>query len=104
MTKRKPTGVDKIIGRNITYYRTKKSLSQEKLAERLDLSTSQIQKYEKGLTRVAASTLSEIAEVLDSDIEEFFVDPAKRNDGLADIAGNPPDTVTFDVIEGLPLH
>lgn len=104
MSKRKATKIDKTIGRNIAYHRTKNSMSQAKLAEPLDLSTQQIQKYEKGLNRVAAGTLSEIAEILDTDIEEFFVDPAKRSDGLADIAGNPPGFAAFDISEDSLIH
>jgi transcriptional regulator with XRE-family HTH domain len=47
-------------------------LSQKDLAQALDVSYQQIQKYEKGDNRVSASALHGIAQVLDVPIAYFF--------------------------------
>jgi transcriptional regulator with XRE-family HTH domain len=46
--------------------------TQEKLAEALGLTFQQVQKYEKGTSRMGASRLQHIAEVLQAPIEFFF--------------------------------
>jgi transcriptional regulator with XRE-family HTH domain len=47
-------------------------MSQEKLADALGLTFQQVQKYEKGVNRIGASRLLDIAGVLDVSIEFFF--------------------------------
>lgn len=57
-------------------------ISQVKLAEDLGVSFQQIQKYERGVNRVGAGRLLEIAEVLGVAITFFFEDmPGKTADG-----------------------
>lgn len=47
-------------------------ISQERLAEMLGITFQQVQKYEKGINRVAASRLFDIAGALELPIESFF--------------------------------
>jgi transcriptional regulator with XRE-family HTH domain len=47
-------------------------MSQERLADALGLTFQQIQKYEKGVNRIGASRLLQIADILDVGIEFFF--------------------------------
>jgi transcriptional regulator with XRE-family HTH domain len=47
-------------------------MSQESLAEALGITFQQVQKYEKGVNRVAASRLHDIAQALDVPITYFF--------------------------------
>ncbi len=47
-------------------------LSQQKLAEALGISFQQMQKYENGTTRLSASRLYAIADILDVPPEFFF--------------------------------
>ena len=47
-------------------------LSQEKLGERVGLTFQQVQKYEKGVNRIGASRLYEIANVLEVSVQYFF--------------------------------
>ncbi|MDE2113150.1 MAG: helix-turn-helix transcriptional regulator, partial [Alphaproteobacteria bacterium] len=49
------------IGARIRAYRHERGLSQGDLAAKLGLTFQQVQKYENGLNRVAASRLFEIA-------------------------------------------
>lgn len=48
-------------------------MSLEYLAKGLGLSYQQIQKYEKGRNRIAASTIVRLAQTLEVPISEFFV-------------------------------
>lgn len=55
-------------------------ISQEMLAEALDLTFHQVQKYERGANRVSASRLFELSQIFDVPISYFFEDvPAKTN-------------------------
>lgn len=47
-------------------------MSQERLAELLGVTFQQVQKYEKGVNRIAASRLFDIAHALDVPIARFF--------------------------------
>ena len=52
--------------------RKAKGLSQMQLAEMLGVSYQQVQKYEKGNTKISVERLSQIAKVLDVPITIFF--------------------------------
>jgi transcriptional regulator with XRE-family HTH domain len=47
-------------------------ISQEKLGEQLGLTFQQIQKYEKGVNRISASRLFDLAQVLRVPVQYFF--------------------------------
>jgi transcriptional regulator with XRE-family HTH domain len=47
-------------------------LSQTELADALGVSFQQVQKYEKGVNRLSASTMVQIASVLKVDVQYFF--------------------------------
>lgn len=64
--------VDVHVGRKIKQIRTLRRLSQTDVARKLDLSFQQIQKYEIGSNRVAASRLFELSQILDVDPSYFF--------------------------------
>jgi transcriptional regulator with XRE-family HTH domain len=60
------------MGRRIRLRRAEKGISQIKLAGHLGLSFQQVQKYEKGINRVGAARLQQIAEMLGVDISFFY--------------------------------
>ena len=64
--------VDRGVGLRIRLRRLELGLSQETLGEKLKVSFQQIQKYEKGTNRVAASRLDRLAKILDVPIAFFF--------------------------------
>jgi transcriptional regulator with XRE-family HTH domain len=64
--------VDEHIGRRVRERRLEIGLSQVQLAEILGVTFQQIQKYEKGINRVAASRLYEMTEALEVYITYFF--------------------------------
>lgn len=57
--------VDMLIGRRVRRLRAARGLSQTELGQAIDVTFQQIQKYEAGTNRIAASTLLRIAEALD---------------------------------------
>ena len=70
----RPSPVDVHVGSCIRRRRILLGISQEKLSNVLGLTFQQVQKYERGLNRVAASRLFEISRVLDVPIDFFFND------------------------------
>ncbi len=60
--------LDQQIGANIRERRRALNISQSHLAELIGVTFQQVQKYEKGVNRVAASTLVNIANALDAPI------------------------------------
>src|SRR3954449_6643172 len=81
MAKKTPNPIDKHVGSRVRMRRMMLSMSQEKLADALDLTFQQVQKYEKGTNRIGASRLLAIAHILGVGIEFFF-------DGLDDPPSN----------------
>ena len=69
-----PKGVDARIGERIRNRRKQIGLSQKKLADQLDIVFQQLQKHESGASRVPASRLYEIAQILNVPITFFFED------------------------------
>ena len=69
----RPNPIDKMVGENLRAMRTMRGLSQQDLGDRIDLTFQQIQKYEKGSNRIAASRLWAFCEILDAPIEAFFM-------------------------------
>ncbi|MCG7392001.1 helix-turn-helix transcriptional regulator [Microvirga sp. ACRRW] len=72
MQQKSPSPIDRHIGTRVRSRRMMLGMSQERLAEALGLTFQQVQKYEKGINRVGASRLLQIAGVLDVGIEFFF--------------------------------
>ena len=72
MSAKTPSHVDHQVGRRIRQARRAAKLTQGQLGDMVGLTFQQIQKYEKGVNRVAAGTLYDIAKVLDIPISWFF--------------------------------
>ena len=83
--------VDIHVGRQLKNIRTKRRLSQTDVARRLGLSFQQIQKYEIGSNRIAASRLYELSHILDVPTSYFF-------DGL-DSAASAASAKTGNILE-----
>ncbi len=67
-----PHPVDLYVGSRIRLRRIYLGYSQARLAQAMGLTFQQIQKYEKGANRVAASRLHELSRLLDVPIDFFF--------------------------------
>ncbi|HYD89644.1 MAG TPA: helix-turn-helix domain-containing protein [Vitreimonas sp.] len=77
---RSANAIDKKIGQRVRTRRLEIGMSQERLAELLGVTFQQVQKYEKGVNRIAASRLHDIAGALDMPVARFF-------EGLGGAAG-----------------
>lgn len=69
---RSANAVDKKIGQRVRARRLEIGMSQERLAELLGVTFQQVQKYEKGVNRIAASRLFDISAALDMSVAKFF--------------------------------
>jgi transcriptional regulator with XRE-family HTH domain len=80
-------------------------MSQERLGELLGLTFQQVQKYEKGINRIGAGRLFEVAGILGVPVS-FFYEDADANgspSGFSE-AGEPPPVMEFLASgEGLQL-
>lgn len=74
---RSATALDVRIGQAVRRRRLEIEMSQERLAELLGITFQQIQKYEKGVNRIAASRLWDISKALDMPITRFFEGASK---------------------------
>ena len=79
-----PHEVDIHVGRKLKQARNLRRYSLADVARRLKLSFQQIQKYEIGSNRIAASHLYELSKILDVPTFYFF-------EGLAEETINPAD-------------
>ncbi|MCK4486139.1 MAG: helix-turn-helix transcriptional regulator, partial [Desulfobacterales bacterium] len=77
--------LDKKIGLKIKQIRKSWGLSQIELAERIGISFQQIQKYEKGSTRISVMRLQQISKALGVNITAFF-EEGKRAPQVSDLA------------------
>lgn len=73
-TTRKPDPIDGVISAKITARRKSRGVSQQALAEKIGVGFQQIQKYESGENRVAASRLIRIARALGCKITDLVPD------------------------------
>lgn len=95
-----PDPIDVHVGLRVRLRRKSLGLSQQSLAEALDLTFQQVQKYERGANRISASTLFRISQVLEVPVSYFF-------DGLHDpskVAGERFAQVYDTVLQDLLLE
>lgn len=78
-----PNPIDIEVGKRIRVYRQQAGLSQTELGDALKLTFQQVQKYEKGINRVAPSRLEVIARVCGVPVSVFMpsLDGQKGNSG-----------------------
>lgn len=69
---RTANAVDAWLGQRVRARRVEISMTQERLAELLGITFQQVQKYERGVNRIAASRLYEICKVLDVPASELM--------------------------------
>jgi transcriptional regulator with XRE-family HTH domain len=69
-----PNLVDVEVGKRIRTRRLAKGISQTALGRPLGVTFQQVQKYEKGVNRVGAGRLQQIAEILDVPVSFFYGD------------------------------
>ena len=83
MPKNRTPEIEALIGAKIREVRLRREITQEGLAEKLGLTFQQIQKYEGGKNRVAASTLMTMAEALDVPLTDLLPEQGGAAEALA---------------------
>ena len=79
--------MDAHVGSRVRLRRMMMGMSQEKLGEQMGLTFQQIQKYERGINRVSASRLYELARVLGVTVQFFFEEIQLGQDARSDQPG-----------------
>lgn len=85
MANKSPNAIDRQVGVRVRMRRLMLDMSQETLAAGLGLTFQQVQKYEKGVNRIGAGRLQQLAEVLRVPVGFFFEDfptPGRRKAAL----------------------
>jgi transcriptional regulator with XRE-family HTH domain len=107
---RRPNPIDVHVGGRVRFRRMLLGMSQEKLGEKLGLTFQQIQKYEKGINRIGASRLFDLAQVLGVPVQ-FFYEEAPAGEPLAAMpagfAEKPEENANVDFLrsrDGLELN
>ena len=91
-----PSPVDAHVGARLRRRRTLLGMNQTKLGDAIGLTYQQVQKYENGANRIAASRLLDLSRLLEFPIKHFFDDmPAAvaacspaQDGGMAEEAAN----------------
>lgn len=84
-----PNPIDVHVGSQLRLRRILLGLSQERLADELGITFQQVQKYEKGLNRIGASRLWDLAQVLGVSVAYFYenMDENSQNKSPRKISG-----------------
>lgn len=103
-----PNPIDLHVGSRVRMRRMLLGMSQEKLGEALGVTFQQVQKYEKGMNRIGASRLQDIAKILDAP-PSFFFEDAPSAGGAAQGGFSESNSAGFVVeflstVEGLQLN
>ena len=86
--------VDIHVGRKLKQARTLRRMSQTDVARHLKLSFQQIQKYEIGSNRIAASRLYDLSRILDVPTSYFF-------EGLQDVSDSTARDPGLDIVSAV---
>jgi transcriptional regulator with XRE-family HTH domain len=76
------------LGKRVRLRRVEMKISQSELADKLGVSFQQVQKYEKGVNRVGAARLQQVATALDVPVTFFFDDDGlgkRASDGKREV-------------------
>ncbi len=85
-------------------------MSQERLGEQLGLTFQQVQKYEKGVNRIGASRLFDLAHILGVPVQFFYDEIPSGTVGSAPMVGfseQPAESFVIDFLssrDGLELN
>ena len=107
MPKKQANPVDAHVGHRVRLRRMLVGMSQERLGELLGLTFQQVQKYEKGINRIGAGRLFEVASILSVPVGFFYEDMESGSQsaapGFAENDETPPLMEFISSGEGLQL-
>ena len=106
MPKKQANPIDVQVGNRVRIRRMLIGMSQERLGDLLGLTFQQVQKYVKGVNRIGAGRLFEMARILNVPID-FFYDGVEAHlsaqPGMGEPEGAPPVMEFVSSGEGLQL-
>jgi transcriptional regulator with XRE-family HTH domain len=79
MRARRVSNSDREVGRRVKLRRIDLGYSQEEVGKALGVSFQQVQKYEKGINRISAGRLQQIAKLLEAPILFFFAEDDRQS-------------------------
>lgn len=104
MPKKQANPIDVQVGNRVRIRRMLIGMSQERLGDLLGLTFQQVQKYEKGVNRIGAGRLYEIARILNVPVDFFYEGvTAAGQSGANQQEGSPPIMEFVSSGEGLQL-
>jgi transcriptional regulator with XRE-family HTH domain len=104
MPKKQANPIDAQVGNRVRIRRMLIGMSQERLGDLLGLTFQQVQKYEKGVNRIGAGRLYEVARILNVPIDFFYEGLGAANQpGAGEDAAAPPVMEFVSSGEGLQL-
>jgi transcriptional regulator with XRE-family HTH domain len=107
---RRANPIDIHVGSRVRFRRMLLGMSQEKLGERLGLTFQQVQKYEKGINRIGASRLFDLAQVLGVSVQFFYEEipvPEARQPAPENLPAKPDEHSIVEFLrsrDGLELN
>ncbi len=87
--------IDGLIGARVRSLREGRRMSQTTLGAAIGVSFQQVQKYERGANRIAASTLFQIARVLGVSPSDFFEDLQPGTEEIDGVRLSDPEARTL---------
>jgi transcriptional regulator with XRE-family HTH domain len=105
LPKKHANPVDAQVGSRVRLRRMLIGMSQERLGELLGLTFQQVQKYEKGVNRIGAGRLFDVARILGVPIDYFYESVAGQlsGRGFSENESSPPVMEFVSSGEGLQL-
>ena len=102
-----PHPIDVHVGERIRLRRKLLKMSQSDLAKRVGITFQQVQKYEKGLNRIGAGRLYDIAQILNVEVSFFYHEIPVFDDDNAEKKldhrmSSHPEEAIFDTAEENP--
>jgi transcriptional regulator with XRE-family HTH domain len=98
-----PNPVDVHVGARVRLRRKFLGLSQQSLADEIELTFQQVQKYERGSNRISASKLFAIAKVLRAPISYFYDGLGEAVEGFSESESELTATSFLATAEGIQL-
>jgi transcriptional regulator with XRE-family HTH domain len=106
MPKKQANPIDVQVGNRVRIRRMLIGMSQERLGDMLGLTFQQVQKYEKGVNRIGAGRLFEVARILNVPVDFFYEGVSAQlagQSGTSELEGTPPVMEFVSSGEGLQL-
>jgi transcriptional regulator with XRE-family HTH domain len=104
MTSFNPDPVDIAVGRKLRDFRQTAAMSQSALGDALGISFQQIQKYERGKTRISARRLQQISDLYAVPVSDFFQRAVNATTSTDSFDRSNPVVRYLSTAEGLDLN